>query len=139
MSGSQKALKVISIITIVYAVLLILFGALMGAGVALPGATSEYISVQGETVSYAAAALVVAVSFVLGGIINFIIGLLGLRGAKNPRKIGPFYVLCIIGLIFGIISLILSITSGLVDPWSLVSIVITIVCLYLAMKVKKQA
>ena len=65
--------------------------------------------------------------------------LLGLRGAKNPRKVGPFFVLCIIGLVLGLVGLGMSLAQGTFDLWSLVSVVIVAVCLYLSAQVKKQA
>ncbi|MEF9876542.1 MAG: hypothetical protein RR772_06505, partial [Gordonibacter sp.] len=68
-----------------------------------------------------------------------IIGFLGLRGAKNPRKVGPFFVLCIIGLVLGLIGLGMSLAQGSFDPSSLVNVAIMAVCLYLASKVKQQA
>ena len=40
----------------------------------------------------------------LGGAINLAIGIFGLRGANDPRKIGAFYVLAIIGLAFAVLS-----------------------------------
>ncbi|MEG0016307.1 MAG: hypothetical protein RRZ85_01180 [Gordonibacter sp.] len=139
MSGSQKALKVVSIITIVFAVFLVLFGALMAAGVALPGATTDTIEADGVSVSVATAAIAFAIPFIVGGILNLIIGFLGLRGAKNPRKVGPFFVLCIIGLVLGLIGLGMSLAQGSFDPSSLVNVAIMAVCLYLASKVKQQA
>lgn len=65
--------------------------------------------------------------------------MLGLRGAKNPRKVGPFFVLCIIGLVLGLVGLGMSLAQGTFDLWSLVSVVIVAVCLYLSAQVKKQA
>ena len=76
---------------------------------------------------------------IVGGIVDLVIGLLGLRGAKNPRKVGPFFVLCIIGLVLGLVGLGMSLAQGTFDLWSLVSVVIVAVCLYLSAQVKKQA
>ena len=67
---------------------------------------------------------------IVGGIVDLVIGLLGLRGAKNPRKVGPFFVLCIIGLVLGLVGLGMSLAQGTFDLWSLVSVVIVAVCLY---------
>ena len=52
---------------------------------------------------------------------------------------GPFFVLCIIGLVLGLVGLGMSLAQGTFDLWSLVSVVIVAVCLYLSAQVKKQA
>lgn len=137
MSGSQKALKVISIITIVYAVVLLVLGIFMAAGGSL--LSGETIDVDGTAASASIVAAVLGVTLVIGGVVDLVIGLLGLRGAKNPRKVGPFFVLCIIGLVLGLVSLGMSIAQGSFNPWSLASLVIIAVCLYLSAQVKKQA
>lgn len=136
MSGSQKALKVISIITIVYAVILLVFGVLMAAGGSLLG--GETIDVDGTAASAGIVAAILGVTLIVGGVVDLVIGLLGLRGAKNPRKVGPFFVLCIVGLALGLVGLGMSIAQGTFDPASLVNIVIIAVCLFLAMRVRRQ-
>ena len=137
MSGSQKALKVISIITIVYAVVLLVLGIFMAAGGSL--LSGETIDVDGTAASASIVAAVLGVTLVVGGVVDLVIGLLGLRGAKNPRKVGPFFVLCIIGLALGLVGRGMAIAQGTFDPASLVNIVIIAVCLFLAMRVKQQA
>ena len=137
MSGSQKALKVISIITIVYAVVLLVLGIFMAAGGSL--LSGETIDVDGTAASASIVAAVLGVTLVIGGVVDLVIGLLGLRGAKNPRKVGPFFVLCISGLVLGLVGLGMSLAQGTFDLWSLVSVVIVAVCLYLSAQVKKQA
>lgn len=139
MSGSQKALKVISIVMIVWSILIILLGAFMAAGSAVPGLSAETIDMGNGDVSMSTAALTFGVGTIVGGVIDLVIGLLGLRGAKHAHKIGLFFVLCVIGLILGIVGLVLDIMNGAV-PWTdVVSVVIVIVCTALASSIKKQA
>ena len=42
----------------------------------------------------------IAVGLVLvgSGVVDLVVGALGLRGARDPRKVKPFFVLCVIGL-----------------------------------------
>lgn len=101
-SGSQKALKIISILLIAWAVLTILFGAFLAAGSAVPGMSGESIDVGGDSVDMAATALALGMGVIVGGVVDLIVALFGLRGAKNPRKAGVFFVLCVIGLMLGI-------------------------------------
>lgn len=139
MSGSQKTLKIISIILIVWAIIVILLGAFMAAGSAVPGMSAESIDMGSGPMSMSSAALAFGVGTIIGGVINLIIGLLGLRGAKNPHKIGLFFVLCIIGLVLGIVGIVMNIMQGAFQRTSLVSIVIIAVCTFLAHSIKKQA
>ena len=48
-------------------------------------------------------------------------------------------MLCIIGLVLGLVGLGMSLAQGAFDLWSLVSVAIVAVCLYLSAQVKKQA
>ncbi|MCB7038285.1 hypothetical protein [Eggerthella sinensis] len=139
MSGSQKALKIISIIMIVWAIVVILLGAFMAAGSAVPGVSSETIDTGDGIMNMSTAALAFGIGTIVGGVINLIIGLLGLRGAKNPRKVGAFFVMCIIGLIFGIAGLVLDIMNGALAWSDIVSVLIVVVCTCLAQSIKKQA
>ena len=137
MSGSQKALKVVSVLLIIYAVVMTAFGIFLVAdGSFLAGETID-VNGTAEAANVMAAAL--GGGTIVGGIVDLVIGLLGLRGAKNPRKVGPFFVLCIIGLVLGLVGLGMSLAQGTFDLWSLVSVVIVAVCLYLSAQVKKQA
>lgn len=139
MSGSQKTLKIISIILIVWEILVILLGAFLAAGSAVPGMSAESIDMGGSTMDMSSAALAFGIGIIIGGVINLIIGLLGLRGAKNPHKIGLFFVLCIIGLVLGIVGIVMNIMQGAFQWTSLVSVVIVAVCTLLAHSIKKQA
>ena len=132
MSGSQKALKVVSLLLIIYAVVMTAFGIFLVAGGSFLAGETIDVNGTAEAANVMAAALG-------GGTIDLVIGLLGLRGAKNPRKVGPFFVLCIIGLVLGLVGLGMSLAQGTFDLWSLVSVVIVAVCLYLSAQVKKQA
>ena len=138
MSGSQKALKVISILLLVWGILMLLLGVFLAAGSQVPGMSAESMDVNG-IMNMSTAALAFGIGTIVGGVINLIIGLLGLRGAKNPRKAGAFFVLCIIGLVLSLISLGMGIAQGTFQWQSLIGILIIAVCTYLANAVKKQA
>ena len=137
MSGSQKALKVVSVLLIIYAVAMAAFGVFMVAGGSF--LVGETVDVDGTAQAANVMAAALGAGTIAGGVIDLIIGLLGLRGAKNPRKVGPFFVLCIIGLVLGLVGLGMSLAQGTFDLWSLVSLVIIAVCLYLSAQVKKLA
>ena len=137
MSGSQKALKVVSLLLIIYAVVMTAFGIFLVAGGSF--LAGETIDVNGTAEAANAMAAALGGGTIVGGIVDLVIGLLGLRGAKNPRKVGPIFVLFIIRHVLGLVGQGKSLAQGTFDLWSLVSVVIVAVCLYLSAQVKKQA
>lgn len=139
MSGSQKALKVISILLLVWGILMLLLGVFLAAGSQVPGMSAESMDVNGTTMNMATAAIGIGVGTIVAGVVYVVIALLGLRGAKNPRKAGAFFVLCIIGLVLSLISLGMGIAQGTFQWQSLIGVLIIAVCTYLASAVKKQA
>lgn len=138
-SGSQRALKIISILLIVWAIVLIAFGAFLAFGAQSGAMAGDAVSADGTVADASAIGMALGVGTVFGGVVNLVIALLGLRGAKNPRKIGAFYVLCIIGAVLGLIGLGMSIAQGAVQWSSVVSLVIVVACFFLANSIRKQA
>ncbi len=139
MTGSQKALRVICVLTIVYAVLLLISGGVMLAGSSMSQMQSMSMNVNGTIASYSALALAFGIMFVVFGLVDLFIGILGFRGAKRPNKIGAFFFLAIIGLVMSIIGIIWSIMQGSFDTFSLINFVFTLLCVILARNVRKLA
>ncbi len=140
-SGCQKAIKVFSIIAIIAGVAAALFAVLMFAGAgALAGETTE---IEGVVVSESFAAAAVGIASVLCAIEYLVAGILGVRGANDALKIGPFYVVCwivvalqLIGFAIGLIASGDMITA-FVDH--VPELIIPVILLVLAGKVRKQA
>lgn len=130
MSGSRKALKVISIILIVFAALLVLLGVVLSMGFAFLGDSS--------TAAAGVVAGAMGVVVIVTGIVYLIIGMLGVRGANNPSKIMPFFVLCIIGVVLNLIGLISEIVQGTFTGTQLIGFAIIVACLILAYNVRKE-
>ena len=126
---SQKALKVISIIMIVFAALTLLLGI---GGIVTGGALGILGAGIGDAGS---AALVGGVAAVAGFVF-------GLRGANDPRKIGAFYALAIIGLAFAVLSALGTFFGGSADGGDIASalfgLVLPLVCVLLAYNIKKE-
>lgn len=132
MSSSRKALKIISIIMIIFAIFLILFGLLMTLGFALVGDANSTTAVAG------AVAGTLGIVFAVTGLVYILIGFLGIRGANDPQKIMPFYVLSIIGAVLGLLGLISNLVQGSFSPTSLIGLALVIACVVLAYNVKKE-
>ena len=134
---SQKALKVISIIMIVFAALTLLLGI---GGIVTGGALGILGAGSGALVGGVAA--VAGFVILLGGAINLAIGIFGLRGANDPRKIGAFYALAIIGLAFAVLSALGTFFGGSADGGDIASalfgLVLPLACVLLAYNIKKE-
>lgn len=144
MSGFQKALKVIAIILIVFGILGIVFSAvtlLTGIGAWNIGVSQSAAGM----LAFSGLSLGLGILGLLGGIIELLVGLLGLRGADDPTRVGPFYVLAILNLVIEAVSLITALASvgGGSDPTSLtnpvVSTVVAVIVVWVAAKVRAQA
>ncbi len=139
---SQKALKVLSIIMIVFAALAILMSlaAIIGGGaIGVMGAGSA----EGSS-----AALVGGFAMILGFVLLFaacfdlVVGIFGVRGANNPSKIGVFFVLAIIDLIISVISALMTFFGGSADMTEIISTIVGVIipCVFvlLANNIKKE-
>ncbi|MEG1623869.1 MAG: hypothetical protein RR300_03300 [Raoultibacter sp.] len=82
------------------------------------------------------------IMLLVNGLVDLVVGIFGLRGAKNPKKIGVFFVLAIIGVVFAAFGLISTLMSGSFDAGSIVSGLLSLVFpalgLYFASKIKKE-
>lgn len=113
-SGSQKALRVISIISIVCGVIMLLSGlmfALAGGFIGAVPASESGLTADQTTVASMGSA-VIGVGLIIAAAIAILEGVLGLRAAKDNQKIMPVWVLSLIGLIFGVIAFVMAIVNG---------------------------
>ena len=66
--------------------------------------------------------------------------MLGVRGANNPEKIMPFFVISIIAVVFAVFNLIGCFTTGQMDATTIASavvqLVLMVVCVVLANNVR---
>lgn len=148
-SGSQKALKVLSIILIVFAIISLVATLLVLAGgglifAAISDGAATDVSVSGlETVTVATGLLMLlGIVSLLSAIFELIVGIFGVRGANNPQKIRPFVVLCIICLVLEVIGFGGSLLAGATDfdtiTGGIIGLAIPIICLVLANNIKKE-
>ena len=142
-STSQKILKVISIISVVGAIIAIIGAVLMLAGGILFAQSGAEGVVEGMTAAEAGASVAFAGFFTLvEGLICLLEGVLGLRAAKDSRKIMPVWIIAVIGLAAGIISLVMTVFRGGVDAsqyGSLIgSVASSALMFWLANNIRKQ-
>lgn len=144
MTGSQKALKVISVIVIILAVLCVLAGvALLIPNIAYVEADFPNVEGADRATVAAGAALMLVISAVLivSGVIDLIVGILGLRGAKDPKRICGFFALAVIGLIIAAINLAFTVFASEQLDFATLSapiaqLVVMLICVILANNVR---
>ena len=142
-STSQKILKVISIISVVGAIISIIGAILLLAGGIFYAQSGPEGAIEGMTAAEAGAA-VGAVGFftLIEGLICLLQGVLGLRAAKDSRKVMPVWIIAVIGLAAGIISLVMTVFRGGVDAsqyGSLIgSVASSALMFWLANNIRKQ-
>lgn len=136
MSGSQKALKVISIIMIVMAVIGVGFGALMMGGSQADSLTGSF-EVNGSAIDLRSGVLAVGFVIAISAVVNLIIGICGLIGASNPQKIGPFLVLSIVGVVWYGFNFISGLVLGSGGSGYVLNLILVVVCLVLALNIRK--
>lgn len=116
MSGSQKVIKFVSVLTIILAIIAIIGGIALGGfgGLVIGGATAG--PNVGQDVAFGGVYIMAAgIIVVVSGIIDIIVGILGIRGANDPNRIGAFRVFVVIGLIFAILDLVATLLLGTPD------------------------
>ena len=79
------------------------------------------------------------VVLIVAGAFNVVVGVFGVRGANDPSKIGVFWVLCIIGIVFNALGLIMEATGSGISASSLIGTLFVVVLFILANNIKKQA
>ena len=147
-SGSQKALLVLSILNIVGAVFALLGGLSIMLGGALFGAvdSSEAASaLAGTGVTQGEAGALVGMTgflIVFAGIIELLVGILGIRAANDNQKIMPVWVLAIIEVVLCVISLISTIAGGSFGSSgasAILSLIFAALIFWIANNIKKEA
>ena len=149
MTGSQKVIKVLSIIVIVLSVLGLLsaLGAIATGGALFTPDFQQ--ALQQKNTAYTAASLaedaymlvVLGIGCAIGCVLNIIVGALGVRGANDPGKITPFWVVTIISFVLSVATLIYAIFAA-ATPFafcsSIVSAALDGALFWFANNIKKQ-
>ena len=139
MSASRKVLKVIGFLTIFAAVLQLIAGIVIIAGSGLM--EGQTIEVDGQIYESATSLVIIGAFAIVLAVIDLIVGMLALRGAKDPAKVGPFKVVAIIGLVLCIAQMLMFALSGQIASFGIggwVQLIALILCVVLAFKVSGE-
>lgn len=148
-SKSQKFLRVVSIISVIGAVISLILAALMIFGGVMFGAAdpSEAAEVLADTdmtqVEAGAAVSAVGIIMVFEGLFSLIQGILGLRAAKDNQKIMPVWWISVISLALDALSLVTNLFSGSLTGETATSVISSLVVsalmFWIANNIKKEA
>ena len=132
MSGSQKALKVLSIINIILSIIGLIVALLLIGGTAISSAIFESLGIMGNAVAY-------CVFTFIGCIIALVCGIVGLKLVKDPSKFMTFAVLVVIDIVITIINTFVGTINATSISSLVVNVIWSLILLYLANNIKKQA
>ena len=143
-TGTQKALRITSIIMIIFGVLVALSGAIIIASGAAADSLglNDAVNFQGTETTAGILTMAVGILVLIMGALQLIVAFLGLRASNDARKVGPYRALS-----WGISIVILAMIvynwflggTFLDDPFLLIGdVVYLLVCTTLADVVKKE-
>lgn len=136
MSASQKYIKIIGILNIIGGAFYTLIGILGFLGKGLVG-NEALIEQAGDSAAPEAVNVFLIVMIVIG-LFSLIIGILGVRAANDPSKIGPVFTLAVVSLIISVVNLFVGIFGGNFSIYSLIECVPPALMTWCANNVKKQ-
>ena len=137
-SGSQLYLKIISILNLIGGAFYILIGIIgfFGKGFV---SNEELIEKAGGDTSAPAAVNVFLIVLIVIGLLSLIIGILGIRAANDPSKIGPVFTLAVVSLGISVINLFVGIFGGNFSIHSLIECIPPALMTWCTSNVKKQS
>ena len=136
-SGSQKYIKIVSILNIIGGAFYILIAILGFLGKGIVG-DEALIKEAGDSNAPAAVNVFLIVMIIIG-LISLIIGILGIRAANDPAKAGPLFKLAVISLGISVINLFVGIFGGNFSVHSLIECVPPALMTWCSNNLKKQA
>ena len=136
MSGSQKYIKIVSILNIIGGAFYVLIGILGFLGKGLVG--NEALIAEAGDSNAPIAVNVFLIAMIVVGLFSLIVGILGVRAGNDPSKVGPVFTLSIISLAISVIGLVGSIFNGSFSIYSLIECVPPALMAWCANNVKKQ-
>ena len=108
-TGWQKALKVVSILLLIDAVLAIVLAVLTLTGAAfMPGVAAQTGVAAGDAAQVAMTFQVAAVLAIIGGLFDLLCGVFGLKAVGDPAKAKSAVVLGVIAVVLAAANLVLA-------------------------------
>lgn len=139
-SMERGALKILGVLFIVLGVVYLISGGVMIAAARTVDPARTVTVADGLDLNVLVWGLALAVWWLICGLFYVVFGALGIRGAKNPAKIGVFMVLAWILAIAGMISVVLGQLLGSSVNWlGWIVFAVTVAAAIYATKIRKDA
>lgn len=145
----QRMLKILCVVGIVFnaiaAVLTLGASAISIVGLNTPGvdlSSAVNGTVNGQALTTGQALGILGVMSLVAGIIyifNIVACVFGLRGAKDPTKIKPFFNIVVVLTVLQVIAIVLNTINGNVGSNMFFSFFFDLILLFLASQIKQQA
>lgn len=141
LGGHQRALRLISQVIIVTAVLNAVITLIVWYAVSQMDPSAQVTLAESQLSAGDLAPKALGLGLASAGV-NLLVGLLGLRGANRPEKIGPFLLISAISFGYAVVQLVMVVltTGGLgsVQSSSLTDALLYGACTYLSLKIRRQ-
>ena len=142
-SGSQKALLVISIIEIIFAVLALVVGVATGVLGGMAGVASLEGELTATEAAYGSAGLaLLSAVVIIEAVWSLLCGIFGVRAANDNQKIMIVWVFALIGVILGVVGLVSAIVNGSFGQNAaslIVGLIVDVVLFWIANNIKREA
>jgi hypothetical protein len=142
MSTYRKALKVLSIISLVFSVLSLILGVfIVGGSVANPDTVLETVSAYPLGMSNAESLQVVmgiGVVLALFSLVEVFVSAMGIRGANNPSKMGFVTVVAGITAAISVIGTVAGLAQGAGSFGSVLTTVVYVAFFFICYKVREE-
>lgn len=145
LDNAKQTLKILGILTIVLGILGIIGAVAIGAGGGLIAnnlATSGTAATDADTAFLVIGGMsVLAIMTLVSAIVDLLLGIFSVRASNDFSKIGPAWVLAVIGLVLAVIGTIMNLVAGGVNYTNIASGVVSIVlsaCIFWAANTIKQ-
>lgn len=139
MSENRTALKIISVVIIAAGLYDLIPGLIVLFTSSTPDIAAPVLEFKGAAYIEAASAMMYGAIYAISGLICLIVGFLGWRGAKDPSKIGPFFVLAVIVAVISVLFLIGDLATGTWPVASAIEALLVIATAVIAYRIRKEA
>ena len=127
LTTAQKVLKIVGIITIIGAILVILLGVLATTGIGNAVEQNSAALEDAEVSTGAGLMMLGSIALIVGGIFDFVTGILSVMTSKNGKYAKVTLILTIISVVYSIVNSVASYTKSGFTTSNVITLIVEIV------------
>ena len=127
LTTAQKVLKIVGIITIIGAILVILLGVLATTGIGNAVEQNSAALEDAEVSTGAGLMMLGSIALIVGGIFDFVTGILSVMTSKNGKYAKVTLILTIISVVYSIVNSVASYTKSGFTTSNVIMLIVEIV------------